>query len=257
MMISNNISIKQTRKICLLLTFLFLSLHVESMEKDSLLIRYNSWDIQPVHISTCSNFEVLNGYKDEYIIPSESVDTLKSLLSNLKTAENNYFPVGCKLYFFHNDTISLKVCLNRNYIAKNGRIYVNNDTIVKYINHLMSSFLPNVNSDNRFLPDIVGANFEGGVQKLYYTLNEELNTLSETINYSGTMIMKISCEANKEGRTTQAEVKIVSPLQPSRKEYALARRIRRFIKKNIVWIKDCDRGPYDHILFSIRFKKTE
>lgn len=256
-MITNIIFIKQTRKICLLLMFLFFSLHVESTEKDSLLIRYNSWDIQPVHLSTCSNFEVLSGYKDEYIIPSEYLDSLKSLLSNLKPAENFYFPVGCKLYFFHNDTISLKVCLNRNYIAQNGRIYVNNDTIVKFINHLMSSFLPNLNSNNRFLPDIVGANYEGGVRELFYTLNEELYKLSATINYSGTMIMRISCEANKEGRTTQAEVKIVSPQQPSRKEYALARRLSQFIKKHIVWMKDCDRGLYDHILFSIRFKKPE
>ena len=256
-MISNNTVLKQTIRISLLLICLFLSLQVKSTEKDSLLIRFNSWDKHPVHLSTCSNFEVMNGYKDEYIIPSESVDTLKLLLNNLETAEDIYFPVGCKLYFFHNDTISLKVCMNRKYIAQNGLVYFNNDTIVEFINHLMGSFLPNVKSDNRFLPDIMGANYEGGMRKLYRTLNEELYKLSAIINYSGTMIMKISCEANKEGRTTQAEVKIVNPMQPSRKEYALAHRLRKFIKKHIVWVKDCDRGPYDHILFSVRFKKTE
>ena len=234
--------------------FLFISLHINCREKDTLMIRYSDWDRQPIHVSTCSNFEVTNGFENEYIIPPEFADSLKSLLNNQKAIEDFYFPISCKLYFFRNDTVCHKVCMNRNYLIQNGRTYINNDTIVNFINNLIGRFPPNENSNNRFLPNVIGAGYIGGIKGLYDTLQKELNRMSTTINYSGTMIMNIRCKANKEGYTTHAEVKIAKPLQPSQKEYEIACSLSQFIKDNIIWNQDCDRNNYDNIIFSLRFR---
>lgn len=254
MMISDNIIFYRMRKKYLLLMFLFSPLNMNSIGKDSLMIRYCSWDRQPTHLSTCYSFEVENGYKNEYIIPCEFADTLKSLLSNLKATEDIYFPVGCKLYFFHNDSVIQKVCLNRNYIFQNGRTYHNNDTIVHFITNLMSRFSPNENSNNKFLPNAMGANYEGGVKKLYSTLQDEFFRISAKANYSGAMIMIIRCKADKEGHTIYSEVKIVNPRKPSQKEQLIAQKLNLFIKNNVFWIRNCDRSDYDNIVFSFRFR---
>ena len=43
----------------LLLFFLFITLGSRGQKADSLLIKYSNWNIEPSHVSTCSNFEVI------------------------------------------------------------------------------------------------------------------------------------------------------------------------------------------------------
>ena len=68
-----------------IILFLFVAQGIKGNEADSLLIRYSDWNMEPSHVSTCSNFEVLNGYEEEFIIPTSShVDSLKKLLTHLQ-----------------------------------------------------------------------------------------------------------------------------------------------------------------------------
>ena len=112
--------------IILLLSLLMVSLHAQSARVDSLLIRFNDWDTQPIHVSTCSNFERLRGYNKEIIVSeTRYVDSLKFLLSDLVETEDVYFPVSCKIYIYDTDTVRLKICMNRNYVILNGKMYIN------------------------------------------------------------------------------------------------------------------------------------
>ena len=240
----------------LILLFLFVAQGIEGNEADSLLIRYSDWNIGPSHISTCSNFEVLNGYEEEFIIPTSShVDSLKKLLTHLQEQEDRYFPIRCKLYIFCGDAVREKICMNKSTIAYKGKTYANNDTIVCFINQLMHNF-PSCNS-KRFLPDIIGANYVEGRDSLYRLLTKELDKWASTYFYRGTTIMTIRCKANKNGKTTNADVKIRKPEHPNKAERKMAEKLRHYMISHIRWEEDPDRSPYDFIIFTIRYDNKQ
>ena len=236
----------------LLLLFLFTALGSRGQKADSLLIRYSNWNIEPSHVSTCSNFEVMNGYEKEFIIPtSNHVDSLKRLLTNLQEQEDRYFPVRCKLYIFSCDTIREKICMNKNSIAYKGKTYANNDIITGFITQLMRDFTPC--ESKRFLPDIIGANYVEGRDSLYHLLTKELDKWASSYFYCGTTIMTISCKADKNGKTTSAVVKIREPEHPNKAERKMAEKLRQYMISHIRWEEDPDRSSYDNILFTIRY----
>ncbi len=233
-------------------SLLMVSLHVQSARVDSLLIRFNDWDTQPIHVSTCSNFERLRGYNKEIIVSeTRYVDSLKLLLSDLVETEDVYFPVSCKIYIFDTDTVRLKICMNRNYVIQNGKMYRNNDSIVFFVNNLMVQH--SISDSKRFLPDIMGANYARGKQHLYNLLYEKLGEISISANYKGNMIMNIRCKADKKGKTTDVKISIVNPQKPSNKERSIVRKLAKFIKDNIFWVEDGERGAFDWISFTIRY----
>ena len=225
---NRNLLISDMYKVIIcLLSLLMVSLHLQSARVDSLLIRYNDWDTQLINISTCSNFERLRGYNKEIIVSeTRYVDSLKFLLSDLVETEDEYFPVSCKIYIFDTDTVRLKICMNRNYVIQNGK---------------------------RFLPDIMGANYARGKQHLYNLLYEKLGEISISANYKGNMIMNIRCKADKKGKTTDVKISIVNPQKPSNKERSIVRKLAKFIKDNIFWVEDGERGAFDWISFTIRY----
>lgn len=238
--------------IILLLSLLMVSLHVQSARVDSLLIRFNDWDTQPIHVSTCSNFERLRGYNKEIIVSeTRYVDSLKFLLSDLVETEDVYFPVSCKIYIFNTDTVRLKICMNRNYVILNGKMYINNDSIVCFVNNLMNRH--SLSDSKRFLPDIMGANYVGEKQHLYNLLYEKLGEIFVSANYKGNMIMNIRCKADKKGKTTDVKISIVNPQKPNNKERSIARKLAKFIKDNVFWEEDGERSSYDWISFPIRY----
>ena len=237
--------------IIFLLSLLMVSLHVQSARVDSLLIRFNDWDTQPIHVSTCSNFERLRGYNKEIIVSeTRYVDSLKLLLSDLVETEDVYFPVSCKIYIFDTDTVRLKICMNRNYVIQNGKMYINNDLIVCFVNNLLVQY-PLSNS-KKFLPDIMGANYVGEKQHLYNLLYEKLEEISFSANYKGNMIMNIRCKADKKGKTTDVKISIVNPQKPSNKERSIVRKFAKYIKDNVFWEEDEERGTFDWISFPMR-----
>lgn len=250
---NRNLLISDMYKVIIcLLSLLMVSLHLQSARVDSLLIRYNDWDTQLINISTCSNFERLRGYNKEIIVPeTRYVDSLKFLLSDLVETEDEYFPVSCKIYIFDTDTVRLKICMNRNYVIQNGKMYRNNDSIVFFVNNLMVQH--SISDSKRFLPDIMGANYARGKQHLYNLLYKKLGEISISANYKGNMIMNIRCKADKKGKTTDVKISIVNPQKPSNKERSIVRKLAKFIKDNIFWEEDGERGPFDWISFPIRY----
>jgi len=240
----------------LLLLFIFAFSEAHSSETDSLLIRYSDWDIEPTHISTCSNFERMNGYQKEYVVFSRChVDSLKLLLANLQETEDEYFPVRCKLYIFDSDTIKEKICMNKSNIVLNGKNYANNDVILSYIDYLMSQY-PQCDTE-RFLPDYMGDEYIAGKDSLYNLLNDRIDDIAYRINYSGTLIMNIKCNADKMGKTIGTFVRIVKPQNASKAEKRIAKYIRNFIIHHIIWKEDIDRSVYDNISFSIKYKRIK
>lgn len=232
-------------------SLLMVSLHVQSARVDSLLIRFNDWDTQPIHVSTCSNFERLRGYNKEIIVSeTRYVDSLELLLSDLVETEDVYFPVSCKIYIFDTDTVRQKICMNRNYVIQNGKMYINNDLIVCFVNNLLVQY-PLSNS-KRFLPDIMGANYVGEKQHLYNLLYEKLEEISLSANYKGNMIMNIRCKADKKGKTTDVKISIVNPQKPSNKERSIVKKFAKYIKDNVFWEEDGERGAFDWISFPMR-----
>ena len=124
-----------------IISFLFASVEATCASTDSLLIRYSDWNRDPTHVSTCSNFEWMNGYEKEYLITSSCyIDSLKNLLANVQETENKYFPVTCKLYIFDSDTAKQIICMNDAYLKCKGKTYTNSEAIINYINHLMIMF---------------------------------------------------------------------------------------------------------------------
>jgi hypothetical protein len=238
----------------LLFLFIFAFSEVQSSETDSLLIRYSDWDIEPTHISTCSNFERLNGYQKEYVVFSRChVDSLKLLLANLQEKDDEYFPVRCKLYIFDSDTIKEKICINKSNIMLNGKNYANNDTIIRYINYLMNIY-PQCDTE-RFLPDYLGDEYITGKDSLYNLLKNRINDIAYHINYYGEFVMNIKCNADKKGRTIGTAVRIVKPQNASKAEKRIARQIRKFIIHHISWKEDVDRSIFDDISFSIKYRR--
>ena len=238
--------------IIFLLSLLMVSLHVQSAGVDSLLIRFNDWDTYPIHVSTCSNFERLRGYDKEIIVSATShVDSLKSLLTDLVETEDVYFPVSCKIYIFDSDTVRLKICMNRNFVIQNGKMFINNDSIVSFVNNLIAQH--SLSDSKRFLPDIMGANYIRGKQHLYNLLYEKLGEISVSADYKGNMIMNVRCKADKKGRTTDVRISIVNPQKPSYKERSIVRKLAKYIKDNVFWEEDGERSSYDWISFPIRY----
>ena len=235
-----------------IILFLFVAQGIKGNEADSLLIRYSDWNVDPSHVSTCSNFEVLNGYEKEFIIPTSiHVDSLEKLLAHLQEQEDIYFPVRCKIYIFSGDTVREKICMNKTTIAYRGKTYDNNDTIVCFINQLMHDF-PSCKSE-RFLPDIIGANYVEGRDSLYHLLTKELEKWASTYFYCGTTIFTVRCKANKKGKTTSADIKIRKPEFPNKTERRMAELLRQYMISHIRWEEDPDRSPYDFIIFTIRY----
>jgi len=236
----------------LIIYFLFAFWGTNHARTDSLMIRYCDWNRETIHISTCSNFEWMNGYEKEYVVYLPyHVDSLKAMLTNLQVKEDEYFPVRCKLYFFNSDTIKQKVCMNRTSIAMNGKTYANNDSIIKYINDLMLKYSPC--DTERFFPDNIGADYIEGNDSLYNLLLERVNEIACAMDYKRTIILRIKCWSNKSGKTTDAEVSIVKPQKYAKNEKKIARQLKDYIKKNIYWKKDIDRSKYDIIYFPIRY----
>ena len=248
-----NLLISDMNKVIIfILSLLMASLHVQSARVDSLLIRFNDWDTQTIHVSTCSNFESLRGYNKEIMV-SETiyVDSLKYLLSDLVETDDEYFPVSCKIYIFDTDTVRKKICMNKKYVIQNGKMYVNNDSIVSFVNNLIAQH--SLSDSKRFIPDIMGANYIGGIQNLYNLLYEKIGEFSVSADYKGNMIMNIRCKADKNGKTTDVKISIVNPKKPSNKECSIVRKLAKYIKDNIFWEEDTERGPFDWISFPLRY----
>ena len=240
------------RVIIILLSFLIVSMHVQSARVDSLLIRFNDWDIQPIHVSTCSNFESLRGYNKEIIVSeSRHVDSLKCLLSDLVETEDVYFPVSCKIYIFDTDTVCQKICINKNYVIQNGKMYINNNYIVSFVDFLLALHSPS--DSERFLPDVMGANYVGEKQHLYDLINNKLKEIAVSANYKGNMIMNIRCKADKKGRTTDVIISLANSKKPSKKERSIVKKLTMYIKDNIFWKEDGERSSLDWISLSIRY----
>lgn len=240
------------KKVLLLLSFMFLFIGTNSANNDSLMIRYDEWDKDPVHVSTCSNFERQNGYTEEYIVSSHNhIDTLKHLLSCLSETEDVYFPVRCKLYFFDSNIVKQVVCMNKTYVALNGKTYANNDTIVNYINLLRCENTPS--DDKRFFPNQIGANYIEGNDSLYRLLQKKIDEVAYSLKYKGTLVMSVKCTADKEGNTTDAKVKVIKPQITTRKEENIAQQLMEYLVCNVLWEKDINRGKLDRISFSIRY----
>lgn len=240
------------KKVLLLLSFMFLFSGTNSANNDSLMIRYDEWDKDPVHVSSCSNFEIQNGYTEEYIVSSQNhIDTLKHLLSCLSETEDVYFPVMCKLYFFDSGSVRQIVCMNKAYIALNGKTYANNDTIVNYINLLRCENTPS--DDKRFFPNQVGANYIEGNDSLYRLLQKKIDEVACSLKYEGTLVMSVKLTADKEGNTTDAKVKVIKPHVSTIKEESIAQQLMEYLVYNVLWEKDINRGKHDKISFSIRY----
>lgn len=194
----------------------------------------------------------MHGYDKEYVVSfHEHVDSLKALLVHLEEIKDDYFPVKCKLYIFDSDTIKQKICMNKTHIALNGKTYANKDSIINYVNHLMLVYSP-CNTE-RFIPDIIGADYIEGKANLYNLLVNKIDEIACSMNYKGTIILRLKCKADKNGNTTDAEISIVKPKRQNRKEKIIAKKIREYVIHNIFWNKDIDRGMYDIIYFSIRY----
>jgi len=245
--------ILKMEKIVILLSFLFAFWGTNSAKTDSLLIRYSDLNRETINISTCSNFEWRNGYEREIVVSSQNhVDTLKALLDHLQEIEDEYFPVRCKMYIFDSDTIKQKICLNKTSIAFNGKVYANNDSIINYINHLMLDY---PSSDTRrFFPDIIGADYVEGKDSLYNLLLKEIDILASSAKYKGSLILGIKCEADKNGKTRNAEVSIIRPQKHTKKELEITNNLRDYIIRNIFWRREINRGIHDIIYFTIRYR---
>lgn len=110
-------------------------------------------------------------------------------------------------------------------------------------------------SDNgRFFPDIIGADYVEGKDSLYNLLLKEIDRIACSVKYKGTLILGIKCEADKNGKTRNAEVSIVRPQKHTKKETKIANMLREYIINNISWRRDIDRGIYDNIYFTIRYR---
>lgn len=240
------------KKIILLILALFVFINSRGAITDTLMIRYSDWDRVTTNVSTCSNFEIYNGYEEEYVVSlSSHNDTLKTLLSHLQEKEDEYFPVRCKLYFYDTDTIRQKVCMNKTNIALDGKTFANNDKIINYINHLRKEYAPS--NTNRFMPNYMGANYVEGNDSLYRLLTNVLDSITASCQYHGLMILSIKCKAAKNGATTDTKVEIKKPKQPTKVECYIAKKLRKYIRKNIYWERDIERNNFDHIAFAIRY----
>lgn len=243
----------QWKTLFFVIAFLFASLDGKCARTDSLLVRYSDWNRVTTNVSTCSNYEWRNGYEKEYLISSSCyIDSLKNLLANIQETDNIYFPVLCKLYIFDSDTVKQTICMNKAYLKYKGKTYTNNETIINYINHLMQMHTP-YNSGGRFWPDITGANYIGGRSALYQLLTKKIDEITHQKSCINTIIMNITCRADKDGKTTDAEIKVVKPSQTTEIEKLIVKELKEYIINNIYWEEDLDREIYDVIYFTIRY----
>ena len=239
------------------IAFIIASLDAKCAGTDSLLIRYSDWNEVTTNISTCSNFEWRNGYEKEYLISSSCyIDSLKNLLAKVQETDNIYFPVLSKLYIFDSDTVKQTICMNKAYLKCKGKTYTNNETIINYINYLMQMHTP-YNSERRFWPDIIGANYIGGIKALNQLLTKKIDEITYQTSCVNTIIMNITCRANKDGKTTDAEIKVVRPYQITEIERLIVKELKEYIINNIYWEADLDREIYDVIYFTIRYSRTK
>lgn len=240
------------KQVSTIIVFLFVFLDAKCSMSDSLLIRYSDWDIETTNISTCSNFERVNGYDKEFLISQPLyIDSLKNLLTHVQVTEDDYFCVRCKLYIFEGDTVKQRICMNKTHIAFNGKTYANNDSIRTYLSYLMQIQTPT--SFERFWPEIMGADYIGGKDALYQLLTSKTDEITRQMNYTKTIIMNIACKADKSGNTIDAEVKIVKPQIQTETEKTIASKIREYLITSIYWQEDLDRTPYDTIYFPFRY----
>ena len=63
----------------------------------------------------------------------------------------------------------------------------------------------------------------------------------------------LTCRADKDGKTTDAEIKVVKPSQTTEIEKLIVKELKEYIINNIYWEEDLDREIYDVIYFTIRY----
>lgn len=226
----------------------FIGLSVYSQGNDTLLIRYNGWDMYSNLYAPYINFENYLGITDEFkITRPEQIDSVRNMINKLIPSDDRDFSVECKLYFINKNDILQEVCLSDKKVLSNGCFLQNDSNLISYINHLMAISIPT--KIKTHYPSIIGNDFSAGADSLLYSLlTKKIDLYANRINFKGKLRYRIICTVDKQGNTTDVIIKLLRCPHPSRKEYKISKYLRH-IMKEIKWKSNMNRTKKDKSIF--------
>ncbi len=236
------------RKIELLFLLLLVCLSPNAANKDSLIIRFFSWQMGSPHNITCLNFENEVSFR-EYIITSPVViDSMSGQLQKLQKCKDKDFQVGCKLYFIKCGKVNRVFCMNSNSVFSNNIFYKNNKDVIKKINRLIAIY-PKVENDCNFSPKEFGDEFAQGRDSLFRVLHTSMAETIKNLNYNDILIVSIYCKAYKNGKTKSAVINPANKKSLSDIEKKIIMKLRDVLMTKITWSKNLERMDSDYIIF--------
>ena len=236
------------RKIELLFLLLLVCLSSNAVNKDSLIIRFFSWQMESPHNITCLNFENEVPFR-EYIITSPVViNSISDQLQKLQKCKDKDFQVGCKLYFIKSGKVNRVFCMNNNSVFSNNIFYKNNKDVIKNINQLIAIY-PKAENDCNYSPKEFGDEFAQGRDSLFRILHTSMAETIKNLNYNDTLIVTIYCKAYKSGKTKSIVINPANKKSLSNIEKRIIMKLRDILMTKITWSKNLERMDNDVIIF--------
>lgn len=241
--------------ILFLLLTISTTIHARVIDVDTLIIRFFTWEVVDVpHLITCINYETEVPYKEYVVTDTSAINTINEKIKDLHSTQEQDFCVACKLLCIKNGTISDIICLNKDYIMIDGKVFSCDRSIVNIIDTLINKIPPSKEKFS-YKPEKFGAEYCKGKEELNKLLSSYYNKIKKEYKIKGITKFEILCKANKKGYTKTVKVKLYNKDISSTDKHKIENNITEWFKRKIKWKKNNTRMNADWI--NIYFKSPD
>ena len=241
--------------ILFLLLTISTTIHARVIDADTLIIRFFTWEVVDVpHLITCINYETEVPYKEYAVTETSAINTINEKFKDLHSTQEQDFCVACKLLCIKNGAISNIICLNKDYIMIDGKVFSCDRSIVNIIDTLTNKTPPSEKKIS-YKPEKFGAEYCKGKEELNKLLSSYYNKIKKTYQIKGITKFEILCKASKKGYTKTVQVKLYNKNINSTDRQKIENYITEWFKRKIKWKKNNTRMNADWI--NIYFKSPD
>lgn len=234
----------------ILFTMPFQTYCMNIQDIDSVVILQAPWHIiTPADIS-CSNFEYDMSYKEYHISDSTTIFDIVRELSCLKAAKVKSLDVRCKINFYSYGKVCVSACMDSRHVLYDGTLYEKSQSFIGLIDWVEKINKPKepasrCRHSKRDIP------FPNGRDSLYSYLSMKLEGVLNAITEP--MIMIVDCQIDKSGNTMNVIIRNEKNMKLSDNSIKIISKIRALFMKEIKWIPDKERFPFDVVTIPLSF----